>query len=262
MSPTMPDTEARVRESLRRWADEVTPSPGDPYATMTAADTDPRSRGRWPMLAVAAALLVIVIVAAVLLRPASDRIDQIPADSVPPPAVHVDLGALPYVVFRPTSGGWTVERLTITPSSLDPAHPRLWLSLAGPNQASLMVTASAAGTWGPGSSPLPSEILTVRGQPAVETDEGTNRFRVTWDEAGLSWMADGKPFASRDEMVALLNDLGIVDEGTWQAWLAPEARAIVTGHPDGGLDYYSGQGAATVATAAPRQPVATELTPR
>jgi hypothetical protein len=258
----MPDTEARVRQSLRRWADEVEPSPGDPYAAMAAAGTDEPSRGRWPLLAVAATVLVVVALAAVVLRPTGDQVDLTPADTVPAPSVHVDLGTLPYLVFRPAAGGWSVQRLTITPNALDPDYPRLSLRLAGPDQRSLLITVGAVGTTGPGSSPLPSELLTVRGHPAVETDEGAQRFRVTWDEGGLSWMADGEPFASRDEMVALLNDLAIVDEGTWQAWLAPEARAIITGHPADGLDYYAGQGAATVATAAPRQPVATALTPR
>jgi hypothetical protein len=257
----MPDTEARVRQSLRRWADGVEPTPGDPYAAMTAADMDVRSRGRWPLLAVAAVVLVLVALATVLLRPVGDRVDLTPAVTAPPPSVHVDLGALPYVAFRPAGNGWSIQRLTITPPSLSPSHPSMQMTLVGPGQQGIMVTMDPLGSWGPGSSPLPSEILTMRGLPAVETDEGVTRFRVTWDEAGLSWMADGEPFGSRDEMVAILDDLTIVDEATWQASLPPEARAIVTAHPDAGLDYYAGKGAATVATAAPRVPVATELTP-
>jgi beta-glucanase (GH16 family) len=72
----------------------------------------------------------------------------------------------------------------------------------------------------------------VRGRTAFATDEGPPRYRLDWDEGGVTWEVDGKPFASLDDFAATMEGFAVVDRATWEAWLPGPLADALRQHPD------------------------------
>jgi hypothetical protein len=238
MTATLEDD---LRTALHDWADEVRPCEGDPADAMTRSVAEPSRgmRGRPVLWAAAAAAVVALSVGALQLREAP------PTGQTGSPASAPGSGsepsplslAAPTVVFTGTEPGWRLVHLR-RDRWTSGAHTSFGFVHDDGRQFELNLYPPGDRT--PGSALRADEELTVRGQPAFATDEGSPRYRLDWDEAGLQWEVDGEPFSSQADFAATMEGFRVVDRATWDSWLPAELAESLREHRDESVEWREG----------------------
>jgi hypothetical protein len=242
------DIENRVRTGLQRWADDVSPAPGD---ALDAMDRRPVPTDR-PAIRRTRAVLAAAAAAALL----AAGVSQFRHPDQPPPAGEVPaapattaapahLGELPTVVLAPADARWRLTRFGLLRFTDRSSVTAYGYQHADGRTVELHFLPVTDGV--PPFPPATGDDVTVRGLPGrVATDE-QGRRKLRWDEAGRSWIAEGTGFAGVEDLVALVDGVAILDDTTWRTRMPPDVVTALDGHPNESLGWAEGSPVGTEA---------------
>ena len=195
------DVEDRVRETMRRQARDIGvrgPSPEGVFQRVRE-----RRLRRVTTRAVVGVVAVAVIGFGVASRESNTSVKVGHAANEPAAGVAEALGHPAMIALD----GWKVKYVGVIAAYIEYRFTDGTRDL----QVSFYDTGSRTG-----NSTNPTEVA-LRGTTGITTDEGAPRYRVDWDEQGQTWEADGQPFASVDEFLAVLEGIRVIEQATWKA---------------------------------------------
>lgn len=208
------DVETTVRGTLARWADGVRPLPADPDAALRRVEARRRRRRNRVAGALAAGAAVAVVIGGAVTAERSSSIRTGAGGGAGGVLDVVPLGDPALLALDVP--GWTVEYATLGTNGAD-VYPTRTADVRFTNGLqSIEIVAYPLGSRDDQHS---TGTVVVRGVEGRLIPEGPDRVRIDWDEGGQTLEADGSPFASPDELVAVLEQVRVVDDAGYVASL-------------------------------------------